>query len=75
MVMTSLTDNRCCSFLHAFYEDDWTRCPYPEQVRRYRRTFGQATDIAWYCDEGAAEARLAGIQLEELPDNGGAGNG
>lgn len=44
-----------CQFLHAAFDDDWGRCPYPEQVREY--TFPDGSK-AHYCYEGANEAGL-----------------
>ena len=45
-----------CNFLHAAFDDDWGRCPYPEQIKLYTVTAKDGTVAeAWYCDEGAAE--------------------
>jgi hypothetical protein len=44
-----------CQFIHAAFDDDWGRCPYPDQVREYKLPDGTS---AWYCYEGAYEAGL-----------------
>ena len=66
--MTTL-DNYECNFLHAAFDDDWTRCPYPEQVKRYRvsKTISGIEGYSWYCDEGAEECRASGYTLELAP--------
>jgi hypothetical protein len=56
-----------CHFLHAAFDDDWIRCPHPEQIRRYRVSRGQESTFNWYCDEGAEEARAQGFTLELSP--------
>lgn len=67
----SMSDNGKCSFLHAAFEDDWTRCPYPEQIKRYRvsNTVSGIQGYSWYCDEGAEEARNAGYVLDLSPQD------
>lgn len=65
-------DNGKCSFLHAFYEDDWSRCPYPEQVKRYKMTDDNGrVYFNWYCDEGADEAGRGSGSMELCPQADG----
>lgn len=50
-------DKNCC-FMHAHFDDNWSRCPYPEQVKEYTLIFSDGREQrAYYCDEGAEEAR------------------
>lgn len=57
-------DNKKCHFLHAAFDDDWWRCPYPEEAKEYQLADGSN---AWYCNEAAEAAREKGI----LPPKGG----
>lgn len=51
-----------CHYLHAYYDDDWHRCP-PNggPVRQYRFPNGL---IREYCDDGAEQVRDDGSEIE-----------
>lgn len=51
-----------CDYMHAYYDDDWGRCP-PEcgPVRQYRHANGGLNS---YCDDAAIQVREDGFNIE-----------
>lgn len=59
-----------CAYLHAYFEDDWGKCP-PDSgpVRRYK--FVVSGGIRWYCDAAAQQVRDEGLELVLADEVGG----
>jgi hypothetical protein len=60
-----------CQYMHAYFNDDWGRCPFSDDnVKAYRvsrRGEAGESSVGYYCDDAADQARGDGFTLELLP--------